>query len=251
MTDAKSEHGVEGLDDVEDPDELDELDELDDDQADAPRRPAIAVLAIVSLVAIVVVALVAYSFGRLSTLAPEAEAPSDTSAEAGFARDMQEHHHQAVEMSRLIRDRTDDPEVRTLAWDIITAQSGQAGQLYGWLQEWGLNQAGSQPSMTWMTLPTLSGSPHEHAESGSHEPGQPMPGMATDEQLQELSDATGVEAERLYLELMIAHHQGGVEMAEAYLARGDRPSVVGLAENIVMMQQSEIDLMTEMLAERQ
>lgn len=77
-----------------------------------------------------------------------------------------------------------------------------------------------------------------------------MPGMATFEQLEELGTLTGVAAERMFLELMIAHHQGGVEMAEAVLDRTDTRVVVDLATGIVKAQQSEIELMERMLATR-
>jgi len=75
-----------------------------------------------------------------------------------------------------------------------------------------------------------------------------MPGLATPEQLQQLRDSEGVEAERVYLELMIAHHQGGVEMAEAVLARSDDPLVTPLATGMVLVQQKEVDYMTDRLA---
>ena len=99
----------------------------------------------------VVVAVVAFSVGRLSTLADAP--PTDTSAEAGFARDMQVHHQQGVELAMIVRDESDDPDVRLLAYDIATTQAQQSGQLYGWLRGWGLSQAGTEPSMTWMTRP--------------------------------------------------------------------------------------------------
>ena len=81
-------------------------------------------------------------------------------------------------------------------------------------------------------------------------PGEPMPGLATPEQLQQLRDAEGVEAERIFLELMIAHHQGGVEMASAVIERSEHPVVVDLAAGMVRAQQSEVDYMTELLEAR-
>ena len=78
------------------------------------------------------------------------DAPRDDSAEAGFARDMATHHAQAVEMSFVIRDKSSDEELRTLAYDIIVTQSTQRGVFMGWLQEWGLPQASTAPRMTWM-----------------------------------------------------------------------------------------------------
>ena len=164
--------------------------------------------------------------------------PGPTSAEAGFARDMQVHHIQGVEMAMLVRDRTDDPDMRRMAYDMATTQGHQAGQLYGWLAAWGLNQLGSQPPMTWMG----------HAGHGM---GALMPGMATPEQVAALEAASGVEAERLFLRLMIAHHRGALEMSEAVLAQSGHPVVAAFARAVLASQQSEIDLMTAMLEERE
>ncbi|MEV4010737.1 DUF305 domain-containing protein [Nonomuraea angiospora] len=68
--------------------------------------------------------------------------PADASVEAGFARDMQAHHAQAVQMTLIVRDRISDREVRTLAYDIATTQQQQIGQMYAWLQPFaGLDHA--------------------------------------------------------------------------------------------------------------
>lgn len=209
------------------------------------------VIVLAASVALLVVAAVAFSIGRLSTLGDAP--PANASAEAGFARDMQVHHQQGVELAMIIRDRTDDEATRLLGYDIATTQAQQSGQMYGWLAEWGLPQAGPEPSMTWMTRPADDGSSHDGHDSGgggAHEPGEPMPGLATSEQIAELRTLEGVEAERMFLELMIEHHRGAVEMAEAVLARSDYPVVVSLAESIVRSQESEIGLMEDMLAER-
>ena len=148
----------------------------------------------------------------------------------------------------IVRDATDDPEVRLLAYDIATAQAQQAGQMYGWLNTWGVSQAGREPSMTWMSRPA-QGEEHD-SHLATHTPGAPMPGLATSAQIEELRAATGVEAERRFLELMIVHHQGAVDMAEAVLARSSNDVVVSLATSIVASQTSEMALMEEMLAER-
>ncbi|MET1044668.1 MAG: DUF305 domain-containing protein [Microbacteriaceae bacterium] len=197
-------------------------------------------------------AIVAAAFIGGRATAPITITPSTTSAEAGFARDMQRHHLQAVGMSITVRDLTDDVAVRTLAYDIATTQQQQAGQMYAWLNMWGVPQASAEPSMTWMTRPTLDGDAHSHGSGDSpHVPGEPMPGLATPEQLAELESLTGVEAERYYLDLMIAHHKGGIEMAKAVLDRSENDIVTSLAAGMVAAQQSEIDLMEGMLAERQ
>ena len=208
------------------------------------------------IIALVLVALFVlagvFAAGRLT--APRVGTPSNVSAEAGFARDMQTHHNQAVEMAFIIRDLTDDPETRLVAFDIATSQASQGGQLYGYLTEWNLPQVGPEPAMTWMTRPSLAGLEHNHTAaavgSSAHTPGDPMPGLATPEQMAELSSLTGVEAERMFLTLMIAHHKGGIEMAEALLERSDYPSVTALARGVVTVQTTEISVMEAMLAAR-
>ncbi|WP_377642497.1 DUF305 domain-containing protein [Oryzobacter terrae] len=192
-------------------------------------------------VALALVALLVGVLGTLWVTGDRSSAPSDWGADAGFARDMQTHHYQAVEMSFLVYDRTRDPAVRTLAYDIITSQQQQAGQMYGWLRQWGLSQTGSRPPMAWV------GSGHASAHAGAD---GTMPGMATTAQLDELRAATGVEAERLFLRLMIAHHTGGVAMADAAVAQARTDEVRSLASAIASAQTSEIALLRSMLAER-
>ena len=221
-----------------------------------------------AIVAAVLIGVGAFAAGWLA--APRVPTPGDTSVEAGFARDMQEHHNQAVEMAMIIRQQTDDPEISSLAYDIATSQANQSGQMYGWLNSWNLPQASSQPSMTWMLQPTLDGSDaHAHGGSASSAtadpstsstaaagtepmvPGGTMPGMASSDDIARLSTLSGVEAERLFLELMIAHHQGGVEMADAAIARTTNPLVLALANAVVFAQTGEITYMQQLLAARQ
>ncbi|WP_241983503.1 DUF305 domain-containing protein [Cryobacterium tagatosivorans] len=208
-----------------------------------PGRLAL-IVAVVVISAVVGIA--AFSLGRLSTLADAP--PSGTSAEAGFARDMQVHHNQGVQLALVVRDRTDDPAVRLLAYDIATTQAQQSGQLFGWLTQWGLPQAGREPAMMWMTRPGRSGEEHGHSAAAGE--GLAMPGLATDAQIAELTAASGVEAERIFLTLMIAHHEGAVEMAEGVLDRSDNRPVRSFAQAVVTSQVAEIELMTSMLAAR-
>ena len=211
----------------------------------ADRRGRIALILAVAVTALIVGGS-AFAAGRLSTLATAS--PSSTSAEAGFARDMQVHHNQGVELAMIVRDRTDNPAVRLLGYDIATTQAQQSGQLFGWLTQWGLPQAGREPSMTWMTRPGRSGDEHPHSPAPDGAPN--MPGLVTAAQISELSAASGVEAERIFLTLMTAHHRGAVEMAEALLDRSDNTSARAFAQAVVTSQSSEIQLMTDMLAER-
>ncbi|MFI6176347.1 DUF305 domain-containing protein [Nonomuraea sp. NPDC051191] len=168
--------------------------------------------------------------------------PGDASLEAGFARDMQAHHAQAVQMALIIRDRTTDRQVRTLAYDIATTQQQQIGQMYAWLDMWGLSQASLEPRMAWMRQG------HQNMPGMGQQTAQ-MPGMATREQLKQLEQASGKEAETLFLRLMIPHHQGGVQMAQAAQGSG-QPQVKRMASSILAAQQAEIELMRGMLAAR-
>jgi len=207
---------------------------------------------VAAALAIVLVGVGAFSIGRLTT--PVEATPSSTSAAAGFARDMQVHHDQGVELAFLIRDRTDDEQLRTLSYDIAIAQANQSGQMLGWLNIWNLPQAAPEPSMTWMSRPPLSGATDHHGNPGAsdaHQPGAPMPGLATREQLDSLRAASGVEAEKIFLELMIAHHKGAVEMADAVLTRTDVSDVRTFATAVIAAQESEIRYMEELLAERE
>ncbi len=159
--------------------------------------------------------------------------------DAGFARDMSIHHQQAVEMSFIVRDRTDDEDVRRLAYDIINTQANQRGMMLGWLELWGLPKSAAGPPMEWMghTLtPTDDGSL--------------MPGMATDAELAALTAAKGEKAEVLFLRLMTVHHRAGADMAQAAAGAAKTDAIRDLAAGMVLGQQSEIGLMADMLKDR-
>ena len=93
--------------------------------------------------------------------------PGESSAEAGFARDMITHHAQAVRMALLVYERGEHETLRTIALDMLLTQQAQIGQMQGWLRVWGLPLSGVELPMTWMGMPTEG----------------LMPGMASDEQL--------------------------------------------------------------------
>jgi uncharacterized protein (DUF305 family) len=169
--------------------------------------------------------------------------PADDSVEAGFARDMQAHHAQAVRMSMIVRDRSTDAEIRMLAYDIALSQQQQIGQMYAWLQLWDLPQASLDAPMAWMRRA-------HHSTTGTTQSMTSMPGMATAAQIKQLEQADGREADVLFLRLMIPHHQGGVQMAQAALNATGQPQVRRLATSLVAAQSSEIDLMKRMLTTR-
>ncbi|USC50152.1 DUF305 domain-containing protein [Streptomyces filamentosus] len=193
----------------------------------------------------------AVASAREDVPAPRAAgAPAPDSADAGFARDMAVHHQQAVEMSFIVRDRTEDEDVRRLAYDIANTQANQRGMLLGWLDLWGLPKVagGDDPPMAWMG----SGEGHEHG--GQHTDGDAdgvlMAGMASRAELERLARLDGEQAEVFYLQLMTDHHKGGVAMAEACASRCTVPVEQRLARGMVEGQQSELGLMRDMLTER-
>ncbi|MCG6493019.1 DUF305 domain-containing protein [Kitasatospora sp. A2-31] len=166
--------------------------------------------------------------------------PADDSPEAGFARDMATHHQQAVDLSFVVRDRTSDEPVRTLAFDIINTQANQRGMMMGWLDQWGLSQHSAAKPMAWMNM---------HHAYEAHD-GSLMPGMATNAQLGKLRSLSGRDAEVFYLQLMLEHHKGGVAMAQGYVDMAKNETEKRLAQSMVNGQTSEIQLITDMLHER-
>ncbi|WP_328621651.1 DUF305 domain-containing protein [Streptomyces sp. NBC_00354] len=196
-----------------------------------------------------------------------ARAPGLYSPDAGFARDMAVHHQQAVEMSFIVRDRTQDEPVRGLAYDIANTQANQRGMLLGWLDLWGLPKVvADEPPMSWMGSADQHGGHTGHGtggqDAGGHDmaghdtggaaakPGALMAGMATKEELAQLGAAEGRDAEVLYLQLMTDHHKGGVAMARGCATQCKTPAERDLARGMVEAQQSELTLMADMLKQR-
>lgn len=192
--------------------------------------------AVVVAVGVVALAAASFQFGRLSA-APTPAAPGPV--DVGFSRDMAVHHQQAVLMSELLRDRGTDEELKAIAVDMVLTQTNQVGQMQGWLALWGEPFATAEPPMRWM------GGEHAH-----HDGDTPMTGMASQEQLNALEAATGDEAERRYLTLMIPHHQGGVEMAQHAVDHASTPAVRDLARSMVQAQTTELETLQKFLDAR-
>ncbi|MEU1038937.1 DUF305 domain-containing protein [Streptomyces sp. NPDC005907] len=171
---------------------------------------------------------------------PGTSTPVADSADAGFARDMAVHHQQAVEMSYIVRDRTEDEEVRRLAYDIAQTQANQRGMLLGWLDLWELPKVSADPPMTWMDMGGMA----------SGKDGALMPGMATNAEMDGLREKSGKDAEVTYLRLMYAHHAGGVHMAQGCARKCEVGVERRLAKGMVAGQRSEMDLISGMLKER-
>ena len=179
-----------------------------------------------------VISLVAAAFWS-GYLVARPTMPGENSVDAGFARDMAAHHEQAVEMAEVIRTRTGDPRLRTLATDIALTQQAQIGRMRGWLDSWGLSATATAPPMAWT----------------GHD-GRGMPGMATREEINRLTSVDVAAAEAEFLQLMVTHHRGGVSMARAAAELATVSGVRTLASSIVRSQTAEIDLLQQLLRER-
>ena len=152
-------------------------------------------------------------------------------ADVTFAQQMIPHHEQAVEMAQLAQGRASSEEVLSLAEDIEAAQGPEIDTLQGWLETWGED---------------VPASGMEHGDMG-HDSDSPMPGMMDAEQMSDLMAASGVDWDRMFLEMMIEHHEGAVEMAEAEVDQGETADAVALAEKIIGDQQAEITQMQQLL----
>ncbi len=215
------------------------------------RGLQIGALALAAVLALVIAAIV----GRTTA---GTHSPGDSSAAAGFARDMTDHHAQAVDMATIIGQRTQSADIRSLATDIALTQTNQMGQMQGWLNQWGLSLGRSGPPMTWMdgntgmdmshasttTRPVIDAALMRPLADGR------MPGMATNAQINQLRTLPVDRADILFLQLMIAHHTAGIAMAQMAQALTREPVVDHLAATMVSGQQGEITQMTQMLQQR-
>jgi len=208
-----------------------------------PRTPSRATLAVGAALAVLVgVLLGVQTAARLDT--DSAVPPAADSVEVGFAQDMSVHHGQAVEMSSMALTNADDPAVRTLAYDVITTQQSQLGNMQGWLALWGQPSTGSRPLMAWMSSDMPGGMQHSMAATtGPMSPARPsgssMPGMATAAELAELRTLTGPAFDVRYLQLLLRHHQGGIPMAQYAANSSGVTTVKTLATQITNTQQAE------------
>jgi uncharacterized protein (DUF305 family) len=205
---------------------------------------------LVIAVALVLIGALGFAVGRFTMFGTQgaSASPGTNSPEAGFSRDMQVHHAQAIQLAMEIYRKTDDDELRALSYDIATAQAGQRGEMYDWLVQWGLPQAGG-PMMQWMAA---GGTGHAHggssAEPMTDEEAHAAMGMATDAEIAALQQATGTDADCRFLTLMIRHHEGAIPMAEALLELGTDPRALDVAQAIKNGQTFEIDAMRAMQA---
>lgn len=156
----------------------------------------------------------------MNSMESESESATDADfndADVSFLQMMIPHHEQAVAMSDLAAAQAEDPEVVDLAAQIAAAQQPEIDEMTGLLDEWG-----------------------QSAEMEGHD-GMSMGGMATDAQMTELEAAQSADFDRLFVDLMIAHHQGAVDMAEEEQAEGQNAEAIALADAIITAQTAEIE----------
>lgn len=161
--------------------------------------------------------------------------------DVAFATDMVQHHAQALSMVDLTLERPLDPEVAALAEQVREAQAPEIELMTDWLVDWD-----EEVPATMRDHSNAGHGDHSAAEAlegMGEDGGSGMPGMLTAEQLAALEDAGDSEFEDLWLELMIAHHEGAVEMAEQQAAEGTYRPAVELAEDVVASQTAEIEQM--------
>lgn len=165
----------------------------------------------------------------------------------GFAQDMSLHHEQALTMANMALAKG-SPRVRQIAQGIVNQQLKEIGYMQGWLMLWQAPGIAASDDMKWMR-DAYAHSPHRDPAYDqfidSCIKGQGMPGLATSEQLEALEAAASPEAfDKLFLALMVRHHQGAVVMARFASEHAELELVRGFARAIVAEQQQE---MTQML----
>jgi len=189
-----------------------------------------------SLIAVVfaltaVVGLVSCSDNGQDSSSDIAESEAFNQADVDFATDMIQHHAQALAIVDMTVAREFSPELTRLAEQIRTAQGPEIETMVDWLNDW------DQP------VPETT---NAHGD-GEMDMDSDMPGMVSEEELGELEAAQGAEFEQMWLEMMIEHHEGAIEMATIEQSDGEYPAAIDLAEAITSVQQTEIDEMDGLL----
>lgn len=165
-----------------------------------------------------------------------------------FMQDMILHHAQAVEMSALVNDRTNTQAVRDVASRIDASQADEIEFMQGWLRERG--ESAPEPGQGH----AMAGMDHSAHGAGAmdHSAHAGMPGMATPEQMAALAAAQGPEFDQLFLQRMIAHHEGAVKMVADLQARSGAaydPVLFRFTNDVSNEQQAEINRMAALLRE--
>ena len=163
------------------------------------------------------------------------ESANFNATDVGFAQGMIPHHAQAVEMADLALEKSTNADVLALAKQIKASQNPEIQTMSGWLQSWGQKVPSTD---------SMSGGGHDMTDMG----GMMMDGMMTEADMEKLESSSGTAFDRLWMELMIQHHEGAVRMSEDELKDGKNPDVKALAQTIVTSQQAEISTMNSLLS---
>jgi uncharacterized protein (DUF305 family) len=211
--------------------------ESDEQPGAESREPAALRRTLLAIIAVAVLAVVAAGgfFWGSHSVDTSTGLPTTNSVDAGFARDMATHHQQAVTMAGYVRDNPSNIDVANVAYDIETEQSVEMGTMEGWLGTWGVSRTSGTP-MSWMK------GMHMHVSANGL-----MPGMATPAQMTKLLSLHGKPMDILFLQLMIHHHQGGVQMAQYAEQHATEAYVRTLAGHMLAQQNTEIVQMEQML----
>jgi uncharacterized protein (DUF305 family) len=173
---------------------------------------------------------------QTSTAADSAGQAEHNDQDIAFAQGMIPHHQQAVDMAGMATEKASSQQVKDLASRIEGAQDPEIQQLTAMLEQWGAPTEPTTPS----SESSMPGMDHGDMSGGSS-----GHGMMTDEAMQQLEAATGADFDRMWVQMMIEHHQGAVAMAKTELEKGENAEAKALAQKIVTAQEAEI---TEMQA---
>jgi uncharacterized protein (DUF305 family) len=175
-----------------------------------------------------------------TTSAPAAGQAGHNQADVTFAQQMIPHHQQALDMAKLVSSRTTNAKVVDLAGRVQKAQDPEIQQMTGWLTTWG-----AATTSTGMNMPGMSTGQSMPGMTGSAS----MPGMMSDADMSKLQGMKGAEFDRMWLQMMIQHHQGAIDMAKIELAQGGSADARTLAQKIIDGQQAEITEMNGLLGQ--
>lgn len=158
-------------------------------------------------------------------------------ADVTFVQGMIPHHQQALEMTDLAETRAESDEVKDLAVQIAEAQGPEIETMQGFLEEWGAEETGGDTDDMEGGMDDMEGG--SEAEMGG--------GMMSEDEMADLEGAEGAKFDEMFLTMMIAHHEGAVEMAQTEIDEGQSTDAVALAEDIIEVQEAEIDEMNGLL----
>lgn len=139
----------------------------------------------------------------------------DITDEKVFIQEMIPHHQEAIDTSKVVLAQTQDPELKKFSQEVIDVQTKEVTQMKGWLKSW-FNE--------------------EYSVNSNY-----MPMMG------DLNKFEGKALDKMYVEGMIRHHQGAIDMARKVLTLNPRPEIKKMADDIISIQQTEVDTLQQWL----